>query len=90
MKLKIKKGATVEMVAGADKGKQGTVIALDKRKLRLKVSGVRVQTHFDQKEGLKKLEGFVDYSNAKLVKQAEAGAKKKKAKKKTTKKAATK
>ena len=86
MKLKIKKGATVEVIAGADKGKKGSVLAIDKTALKIKVSGVRVQTHFDRQDGLKKEEGFVDYSNVKLVKQAEAYS----AKKKTKKKAASK
>ena len=89
MKLKIKKGSTVEVIAGADKGKKGNVLELDKKNLRIKVSGVRVQTHYDKKEGLKKLEGFLDYSNVKLVKQAEVAVKKKAAKK-VAKKSATK
>ena len=91
-KLKINKGASVEMIAGADKGKRGNVLEIDKNRLRIKVSGVRVQTHYDRQEGLKKMEGFVDYSNVKLIKQAEAGAQKKKkaSKKKATKKAASK
>lgn len=72
MKLKIKQGATVQVIAGADKGKKGTVLQIDSSKLKIKVSGVRVQTHFDRQDGLKKLEGFIDYSNVKLVKQAEA------------------
>lgn len=72
IKLKVKKGATVEVIAGADKGKRGSVIEVDNKNLKIKVSGVRVQTHYDQQEGLKKVEGFFDYSNVKLVKQAEA------------------
>lgn len=87
MKLKINKGATVEVISGSDKGKRGTVLEIDKNKMRIKVSGVRVQTHYDRKDGLKKLEGFLDYSNVKLVKQAEPTVKKKAAKKKTAKKA---
>ena len=85
MKLKINKGASVEITTGADKGKRGNVLEIDKNKLRIKVSGVRMQTHYDKQDGLKKLEGFLDYSNVKLIKQAESGAKKKKktAKKKT-------
>lgn len=81
MKLKIKKGATVEVIAGSDKGKKGTVLEIDKKKSRIKVSGVRVQTHFDKKEGILKKEGFLDYSNVKMLEQA---AEKKTAKKKTT------
>ncbi|MCE3009517.1 MAG: KOW motif-containing protein [Proteobacteria bacterium] len=78
-KLKVKKGDTVQVIAGADKGKKGSVIAIDKSKLRVKVEGVRVQTHFDKKDGLKKLEGYLDYSNVQLV---ESKAKDKKTSKK--------
>lgn len=69
-KLKIKLGATVEVIAGADKGKKGSVIELNSRTMKIKVQGVRVQTHYDRKDGLLKKEGFVDYSNVKLVEQA--------------------
>lgn len=81
MKLKIKKGATVEVVAGADKGKKGTVLDVNALKMKIRVQGVRVQTHFDKKEGKFTREGFLDYSNVKLVEQAAA--------KKTTKKKAS-
>lgn len=67
MKLKIKKGATVEVIAGADKGKKGTVAALDKKNLKVKVTGVRLLTHHDRKDGLLKKEGFISYSNIALV-----------------------
>lgn len=67
MKLKIKKGATVEVTAGSDKGKKGTVVALDKKALKIKVSGVKLMTHFDRKDGLTKKEGFINYSNVALV-----------------------
>lgn len=83
-KLKIKKGARVEVIAGSDRGKQGTVLDLDSNALRVRVQGVRMQTHFE-KEGLKEIEGFIDYSNIKLVEQAPAPTKKKKAKKKASK-----
>lgn len=67
MKLKIRKGATVQVIAGAEKGKKGTVMEVDSRKLRIKIQGVKVMTHFDKKEGLQQREGFIDYSNVKLV-----------------------
>lgn len=72
MKLKIKNGATVEVISGADKGKKGTVMAIDPVKMKIRVQGVRVQTHFDKKEGKFTKEGFIDYSNVKLVEQAAA------------------
>jgi len=67
MKLKIKKGATVEVISGSDKGKKGTVAAIDKRALKIKVTGVKLMTHFDRKDGLTKKEGFINYSNVVLV-----------------------
>ncbi len=85
MKLKIKKGDTVQVLAGADKGKKGTVLAVEPTQMKLKVEGVKVMTHFDKKDGVKKLEGLIDYSNVKLVEKA-AGEKKKAAKKKSASK----
>lgn len=86
MKLKIKKGATVQVIAGSDKGKSGKVIEIKMNPLKIKVQGVKVQTHFDKKDGLLKKEGFIDYSNVKLVAASEK-ATKAKAKKKATKNA---
>ena len=86
MKLKIKKGATVQVIAGADKGKTGSVIEVNANKMKIKVSGVRMQTDIDKKENvLVKKEGFIDYSNVKLVESASKStkAKKKPAKAKT-------
>ena len=70
VKLKIKKGATVQVTTGADKGKKGAVLEVDPKKMQVKVQGVKVQTHFDKKEGLLKKEGYIDYSNVKLVEKA--------------------
>ena len=80
MKLKIRKGATVEVVAGSEKGKKGTVLEVDPKNLKIKVQGIRVQTKNDKKEGFVKREGYVDYSNVKLV-EAAPSSKKKPAKK---------
>lgn len=41
-KLHIKKGDTVVVIAGEDKGKQGTVISVDRDKLRAKVEGLNM------------------------------------------------
>ena len=89
MKLKIKKGAVVEVIAGSQKGQRGKVLAIDKAKLRIRVEGIKVMTHFDKKEGIQKKEAFLDYSNVKLVEQAATEAKKKTAKKKTAARKAT-
>lgn len=87
MKLKIKSGATVQIIAGADKGKKGKVIEVDRAGLRLKIEGVKVMTHYDRKEGIKKLEGFIDYSNVKLLEAAAPTKGKKTAKKSASKSA---
>ncbi len=88
-KLKIRKGATVEVISGADKGKKGTVLAVDSKNLKIKVQGVKVMTHFDKKDGQKQLEGFISYSNVKMLEApATKGGKKASAKKKTSSKSA--
>ncbi len=88
-KLKIKKGATVQVIAGSEKGKKGSVLEVNAERLKARVQGIRVQTHFDKKEGLLKKEGYIDYSNLKLVegpaaKAATKGKGKSAAAKKTT------
>jgi large subunit ribosomal protein L24 len=83
MKLKIRKGDKVQVTTGADKGKKGTVIQVSPTSMKIKIEGVKVQTHFDKKDGLLKKEGFIDYSNVKLVEKA---TKEKKAAKKSASK----
>lgn len=85
MKLKIKKGDTVQVIAGSDKGKKGTVVEVKPTAMKIKIQGVKVQTHYDKKDGLLKKEGFIDYSNVKLV--STAATKEKKTTKKTSAKA---
>lgn len=80
MKLRIKKGDIVQVIAGADKGVKGAVLDIDRKKLKVRVQGARVQTHFDKKEGILKKEGLIDYSNVKLVEKAAKEAKKSKSK----------
>jgi len=75
MKLKIKKGSTVQVIAGAEKGKKGTVLEINTSKMGVRVQGIRIQTHFDKKEGLLKKEGLIHYSNLKLVEGPAAQAK---------------
>jgi large subunit ribosomal protein L24 len=74
-KLKIRKGATVQVITGAEKGKKGTVLDVNAGKMLVRVQGIRVQTHFDKKEGLLKKEGYIHYSNLKLVEAATKAAK---------------
>ncbi len=85
MKLKIKKNDTVQVIAGGDKGKKGSVIAVNPKAMKIKIQGVKIQTHYDKKDGLLKKEGFIDYSNVKLVEKAskESAAIKKTAAKKS-------
>ncbi|MCM1169571.1 MAG: 50S ribosomal protein L24 [Bacteroides sp.] len=42
MKLHIKKGDTVKVLAGDDKGMQGKVLMVDREKLRAKVEGINM------------------------------------------------
>jgi large subunit ribosomal protein L24 len=86
VKLKIKVGDSVQVITGSEKGKSGKVIEIKQKPLKIKVQGIKVQTHFDKKDGLLKKEGFFDYSNVKLV---TAGAKTGGKKKKTSKKEAS-
>ena len=67
MKLKIRKGATVQVIAGAEKGKKGTVLEIVEGKMGARVQGICIQTHFDKKEGVLKKEGLIHYSNLKLI-----------------------
>jgi large subunit ribosomal protein L24 len=76
MKLKIKKGDVVQVIAGSAKGRKGEVLQLNRGKLKVRVAGVREQTHFDKKEGIRKSEGFIDFSNIKLVESKAREAKK--------------
>lgn len=71
-KLKVTKGATVEVITGSEKGKRGSVLDVDKNRLRVRVQGVKVLTKHSKKDGLVKTEGYIDYSNVKLVEAAPA------------------
>ena len=83
MKLKIRKGATVEVITGSEKGKRGTVLDIDKTALRIRVQGIKIVTRASKKDGLVKSEAFIDYSNVKLIEAAAAPKKKKAAKEKS-------
>lgn len=83
LKLKIKKGDKVQVITGGDKGKKGTVLEVNPTALKIKIEGVKIQTHYDKKDGLLKKEGFIDYSNVKLIEKVAKDAKEKKATKKS-------
>ena len=84
MKLKIKVGDEVQIITGSDKGKKGSVLEILPFKQKIRVKDVRVQTNYDKEKGIQKIEGFIDYSNVRLIKSAEPKAYKKS--KKTSKK----
>jgi large subunit ribosomal protein L24 len=84
MKLKIRKGATVQVIAGQDRGKKGSVLEVLASKMKIRVQGVRMQSHFDKENGIMEKEGLLDYSNVVLV---EGPAQKTKARSKASKKA---
>ncbi len=77
MKLKIRKGATVQIITGDDKGKKGEVLDVNPKKMKILVQGVKIVTRHDKKDGLKKKEAFIDYSNVKLIEAAKKEPKKK-------------
>lgn len=87
-KLSIKKGDSVQVITGSEKGKKGTVIEVKPSVMKIKIQGVKIQTHYDKQEGLLKKEGFIDYSNVKLLEKAAKSSKTKDSKKPTKKTAA--
>ena len=74
MALRIRKGDLVQVVAGADRGKQGRVLGVDRVRGKVRVEKVRMQKRH-LKPGRKALkaggvleqEGYVDASNVMLV-----------------------
>lgn len=84
MKKRIKVGDEVLVITGSDKGRQGVVLGFDSSQRKVRVKNVRMQTHFDKKEGIQKREGLIDCSNVKWIK---AAAEKKKPEAKKTKSA---
>lgn len=69
MSLKIKKGDKVVVIAGKNKGKEGKVLVVDRKKNRVIVEGVNmIQKHMkpnpvNQQGGIIKKENFIDASN---------------------------
>ncbi len=75
---KIRTGDLVQVISGADRGKQGHVIAVDREKSRVRVEGVKMQKHHmkpgrrgAQQGGIIEQEGFVAASNVMVVNAAE-------------------
>ena len=71
--MKIKKGDTVKVIAGADKGKQGKVIEVNHKDGKVKVEGVKVVKKHSKPSagnpngGIIEKEAFIDASNVMLV-----------------------
>ncbi|MGF1451580.1 MAG: 50S ribosomal protein L24 [Opitutales bacterium] len=78
MKFKIKRGDEVVVIAGADKGRRGEVLTIDRKKLRAKVRGVAIRTIHrkarkqDEESGIFEEEGTVHYSNLMLAERYDA------------------
>ncbi len=71
---RIRKGDLVQVIRGADRGKQGRVIAVDPKRGRVRVEKVRMQKHHlkpgrkaARTGGIVEQEGFIDASNVMLV-----------------------
>lgn len=73
MKLSVKKGDNVLVIAGKDAGKTGEVLEVNVEAGRVVVAGVNIQAHHnkpknkDDKGGIIKTEGAIDVSNVQVV-----------------------
>ena len=73
MKLSVKKGDNVLVLAGKDAGKMGEILEVNREDGKVLVAGVNIQTKHkkarnkDDKGGIIKTEGFIDVSNVQVV-----------------------
>ena len=73
MKLSVKKGDNVLVIAGKDAGKTGEILEVNREAGRVVVVGVNIQAHHkkprskDDKGGIIKTEGAIDVSNVQVV-----------------------
>ena len=74
MVRRIQKGDLVQVIAGADRGKQGRIIAVDSQRGRVRVEKVRMQKRHlkagrkgARTGGVIEQEGYIDASNVMLV-----------------------
>ena len=71
--MKIKKGDMVRVISGSEKDNEGKVIAVDRKKNRVYVEGVRIikkhtkPTMLNQTGGIVEQEGPIDISNVMLL-----------------------
>ena len=76
--MKIKKGDTVRVIAGKDKGKEGKVSSVDLKKNTVTVEGVNMHTKHtkpsaaNQNGGIVHQEGYIDASNVMLMHKGQA------------------
>lgn len=76
--LKIKKGDTVKVITGKDNGKEGKVIAIDRKKNRVIVEGVNMitkhakPTQANPNSGIMQKEAPLDISNVMYVHKGKA------------------
>ena len=75
---KIRKGDTVQVIGGTDRGKQGRVLAVDLEGSRVRVEGVRMQTQHmkpgrkgARKGGIIEREEYLHASNVMMVNPAD-------------------
>ncbi len=72
-KLHVKKGDTVQVITGDDKGKQGRITEIDRAKNRVFIEGINLQTKHSKPSaqhpngGIVKSEGSVHISNVALL-----------------------
>ena len=72
-RLKIKSGDTVKVISGGSRGKQGTVISVDRSKDRVVVEGVNIVTKHvkpnasNPQGGVVKVEAGIHISNVMIV-----------------------
>lgn len=72
MKYRLKKGDHVRVISGKDKGKDGKILSIDTKHMRVIVEGVNKQTLFqkpsaNQAGGILVKDGPIHYSNVMLV-----------------------
>lgn len=74
----IRRGDLVQVITGADRGKQGRVLAIDLERSRVRVESVRMQKRHlkpgrrgAREGGIVEQEGFIDRSNVMLVNPAD-------------------
>ena len=91
MKTILKKGQTVTLITGADKGKSGEIIKMFPRDYKALVKGINVKKKHqkptkEKKGGIISIEKPVHLSNLKLVDEKKAKSEKKPVEKKVIKK----